>query len=105
MLEIYKVSENFPKSEMYSLTTQIRRAALSAVANIAESQGRYHDAETVHFLFNARGSAEEVRSLLFAARDIPTIKLENHIFEELNEGYSNLIKGINKFITVLRKTN
>ena len=103
MLEIYEITQGFPKSEAYSLTSQLRRAALSVPANIAESQGRYHDAETVHFLFNARGSAEEVRSLLMAARDIPGIRLEPKVLDELNQNYLSLIKGINRFVSVLRE--
>lgn len=103
MLKVYKVTRGFPKSERYGLISQLRRAALSVPANIAEGHGRYHYAESIHFLFNARGSAEEVRSHLMAAKDIPSIKLKSSVFEQLNEDYIGLIKGINGFIKAKRK--
>ena len=102
MLKIYEITEDFPKSELYNLVVQLRRAALSVPANIAEAQGRFHDAETIHFMFNARGSCEEVRSHLVAAKDLPQVKLSSQLFEELNSGYINLIKGINGYIRFLK---
>lgn len=102
MLEIYSTTKDFPKSEIYSLTSQLRRAALSVPANIAEAHGRYHDAETIHFLFNARGSAEEVRSLLYAAKDITEISLTKAKFDDLNSRYLTLVKGINSFIKAIK---
>lgn len=104
MLRIYGITEDFPKSELYNLVAQLRRAALSVPTNIAEAQGRFHDAETVHFMFNARGSCEEVRSLLMAARDLHLLKPQD--FEELNREYINLVKGINGYIRFIKtKTN
>lgn len=73
MLLIYDVTSSFPKEETFNLTSQLRRSALSVPANIAEANGRYHYAETIHFLYNARGSAEEVRSHLQAALDLKFI--------------------------------
>lgn len=103
MLRVYEITEKFPKTEFYNLTSQLRRAALSVCANIAEAHGRHHYAETIHFLFNARGSAEEVRSLLMAARDLSQAKLDLKTFEELNLEYIGLIKGINGFIRSTKK--
>lgn len=100
MLKIYEVSSNFPKEETYSLTSQVRRAALSVPANIAEANGRYHYAETIHFLYNARGSAEEVRNFLKASLDLRFINKEQ--YQELEKGYEGLIKGINSFIKSIR---
>ena len=102
MLEIYNITKDFPKSEIYSLTSQLRRAALSVPANIAEAHGRYHDAETIHFLFNARGSAEEVRSLLYASRDITEVRLSKPKFDDLNQRYLKLIRGINSFVRTIK---
>src|SRR3989344_9683354 len=96
MLKIYDLSGNFPKEEVYNLVSQIRRASLSVPANIAEAQGRYHYAETIHFLYNARGSAEEVRSLLTAAKDLSFISKNE--YQELETAYLGLVKGINSFI-------
>ena len=100
MLHVYKLTNSFPKEESFSLTSQIRRAALSVSANIAEAQGRYHDAETIHFIYNARGSAEEVRSHLAASVDLAYISKKE--FDKLEEEYLGLIKGINSFIRAIK---
>ena len=100
MLHVYKLTNSFPKEESFSLTSQIRRAALSVSANIAEAQGRYHDAETIHFIYNARGSAEEVRSHLTASVDLDYISKKD--FDKLEEEYLGLIKGINSFIKSIK---
>src|SRR3989344_2879905 len=101
MLKVYKITSAFPKEETYNLISQLRRAALSVPANIAEAHGRYHYAETIHFLYNARGSAEEVRSLLIAARDLKFISKDEYKYLETE--YEGLIKGINSFIKTLRE--
>lgn len=101
MLHVYKLTNIFPKEESFNLTSQIRRAALSVSANIAEAQGRYHDAETIHFLYNARGSAEEVRSHLTASVDLAYISKKD--FNKLEEEYVGLIKGINSFIKSIKQ--
>src|SRR5258708_5826850 len=60
--EIYRITEKFPKHEMYGLAAQIRRAAVSVPSNIAEGQGRSFDKEFGHFLSNAQGSLMEVET-------------------------------------------
>ncbi len=62
--DIYKKTESFPKEERYGLTSQIRRAAVSIPANIAEGAGRYSSKEFAHFLSNAQGSASELETEL-----------------------------------------
>ena len=101
MLKVYQLTVSFPKEETFNLISQLRRAALSVPANIAEAHGRYHYAETIHFLYNARGSAEEVRSLLIASRDLKFISKDEYKYLETE--YEGLIKGINSFIKTLRK--
>lgn len=63
-LEIYRISKFFPKDELYGLTSQVRRAAVSIVANIAEGASRQHKKDYLNFLFNARGSIAELECLL-----------------------------------------
>ena|SRR5215813_11168298 len=59
-IEVYQITKDFPREELYGLTSQIRRAASSIPANIAEGQGRRLTGEFQHFLGNARGSLLEL---------------------------------------------
>src|SRR5205807_1653551 len=61
---IYKLSKHFPKEEMYGLTSQVRRAAVSVPSNIAEGKGRISDRELTQFLCHARGSLFEIETQL-----------------------------------------
>jgi four helix bundle protein len=70
VLAIYKLSEDFPKSEIYTLTSQLRRAAISVPANIAEGFKRKGKPDKVRFLNVAQASLEECRYYLILARDL-----------------------------------
>ena len=61
-IRTYKLTEGFPKSENYGLSAQVRRAAVSAVSNIAEGQGRVTSGEFQQFLGHARGSLLELET-------------------------------------------
>jgi four helix bundle protein len=63
----YKITEHFPREERFGLTSQLRRASVSVVANIAEGNGRLHRAEYVRHLSIARGSLLEAEALLYTA--------------------------------------
>lgn len=65
--DVYKSSEKFPKEERYGLTGQIRRAAVSIPANLAEGAGRRSPKEFAHFLSNSQGSASELETELIIA--------------------------------------
>jgi four helix bundle protein len=69
-LDTYRVTAAFPRGEMYGLTSQLRRAAASIGANIAEGCGRRSDGEMCRFLQIARGSASEVEYHVLLARDL-----------------------------------
>ena len=64
VLTVYKLTREFPKEELYGITNQIRRAAVSVPANIAEGKGRNHKKEYVQFLFLAKGSLYELITLI-----------------------------------------
>ncbi|MGZ3502049.1 MAG: four helix bundle protein [Gemmatimonadaceae bacterium] len=69
-LEVYRITESFPRSERFGLTSQLRRAAVSVPCNIAEGHARSTRGEFRNFLSIARGSAIEVEVQLFLAEQI-----------------------------------
>jgi four helix bundle protein len=68
--EIYRHTGGFPKHELYGLSQQIRRAAVSVPSNIAEGKGHHSDKEFVHFLLHARGSLLEIQTQLLIAQEL-----------------------------------
>ncbi len=66
----YKATELFPKHELYGMTSQIRRAAVSVASNIAEGKGHRSDREFLHFLFHARGSLFELETQILLAQQL-----------------------------------
>lgn len=59
---VYKITKSFPNEELYGLTNQIRRSAVSVPSNIAEGVGRQSNKETIHFIYIAKGSLQEVET-------------------------------------------
>ncbi len=70
VLNVYRLTARFPNNELYGLTSQMRRAAVSIPANIAEGFGRRGDLEKARFYIIAHSSLEEVRYYLMLARDL-----------------------------------
>ena len=101
-LKIYKSTESFPKHEIYGLTGQIRRAAISIPCNIAEGCVKNSDADFARFLDIAIGSASEVECQLLPARDLKY--LEKQKYQELNNEIVEIKRMLTSFIKTLRKT-
>jgi len=93
--EIYKVTEGFPKSEMYGLTQQMRRAAVSIPSNIAEGAARNSIKEFQQFLSVAQGSIAELETQLFIAVNLKFIKSVDNLLRELDE-ISKMLLGLSK---------
>lgn len=83
VLAVYRATESFPKHERYGLTSQTRRAAISAPANIAEGSARRGAKEFRRFIDIARGSLSELEYLLRLARDLAM--LSQQAYEKLGE--------------------
>lgn len=101
LMEIYEISLRFPREEVFSLTSQIRRSANSIIANIAEAHGRYYFADKVRILYISRSEIEETQSHLRVALGRKYISEEK--FSDLDLRYENLNKKINQYITYLRR--
>lgn len=95
---IYRVTDKFPKSEMYSLTTQIRRSVVSIPSNITEGHSRGHK-EFIQFLKIAFGSGAELETQLLIANKIKY--LTDSEFEDLNLRLSEIMKMLNRLINSL----
>jgi len=72
--EVYRVTVGFPRDEIYGLTSQLRRAAVSIFSNIAEGCGRRTSKDFVGFLYNAMGSIREVESQLMFSNGLGYLK-------------------------------
>jgi len=81
LLLIYRETKKFPKEEMFCLSSQMRRAALSVTSNIAEGFGRQGLKEKIQFYYLAQGSLTELKNQILAAKDIGYINKE--ILKEL----------------------
>ncbi len=99
---VYALTKDFPKREIYGLTSQMRRSAVSIPSNIAEGFMRQHKLEIIQFLFISLGSCSELHTQLVIAKELGFISDEqlkhittNHLFY-VSKMLRNLIKSLKK---------
>jgi four helix bundle protein len=99
-LNIYKVTADFPRGELYGLTNQLRRSGASIPANIAEGCGRQSDADFSRFLQMAMGSASELEYHLLLSHDLEI--LNDSDFEKLSKETVEVKQMLTSFIKKLK---
>lgn len=100
VMSVYKIAKSFPKEELFGLTSQFRRAAVSIPANIAEGYKKRGKAEKVRYFNISEGSLEECKYYLILTRDLgyAVTEKENDLAEEVSKllnAYSNKILASN----------
>ncbi|MGG1924302.1 four helix bundle protein [Chryseobacterium cucumeris] len=98
--EIYRTTEAFPKDEIYGLTSQIRRAAVSIPSNIAEGNSRRSKPDYSQFLKISRGSCAEVETQLIISKNLKFLNENEHL--KLNEKIIEISKMLNGLINSLQ---
>jgi four helix bundle protein len=92
---VYRLTQSFPKEELFGLTSQLRRSAVSIPSNIAEGAARTGRREFAQFLNVARGSLSELETQLLIASDLGYVGLDNPILDIVDR-VSKLITGLHK---------
>ncbi len=99
-VEVYRYTECFPKTEIYGLTSQMRRAAVSIASNIAEGQGRLTKGEFTQFLGHARGSLLELRTQSEIALELSLIEQDK--FVQIETDSQEVLRALNGLIESLK---
>jgi four helix bundle protein len=97
---IYTITKKFPKEEIYGLTSQLRRAAVSVACNIAEGQARNSTGEFKQFLGVSRGSLAETETLILLSNDLNLISsAELEEITKITDEVSKLLSGLLKSLS------
>ena len=99
VVEIYKLTKNFPESELYGLTSQMRRAAISIPSNIAEGSRRSSRKDYKNFLYNAFGSASELETQIEITKSLEFGKNLN--FQIIDDLLNEVLKMLNVMLSKL----
>ena len=99
--KIYMLTRNFPKEELYGLTNQIRRAAVSVPSNIAEGSGRNSSKELLQFLYYATGSLSELETQLIISHNLGY--LSNEQKQDIDTVFGNIFRMLSGLIQSLKK--
>lgn len=99
--DVYELTKKYPKSEMYGLTSQIRRSVISISSNIAEGAGRQSQKEFIQFLNIAKGSCYELETQLLISQNLNFITKDE--YQNLEDKLVKIEKMIYAFIKKLAK--
>ena len=100
-LDIYRTTTQFPRHELYGLSQQLRRAAVSVPSNIAEGKGHRSDREFGHYLLHARGSLLEVQTQVMIAKELQYISNEDA--QRLLASSDAIGRSLNSLINSIRE--
>ena len=108
VVDIYEKTKLFPKEELYGLTSQLRRAAVSVATNIAEGASREHRREYLQFLYIARGSINETKYLVHLGKKLGYINKRDYetlhgLSEEASKTLHGLITSVKKEASLVSK--
>jgi four helix bundle protein len=97
--KVYEFTKAFPAEERFGLTSQIRRAAVSVPANIAEGAARQHNKEFLQFLFVAQGSTSELETELLIAQKLGYLNEARYLelYQEINT-IARMLVGLSKHV-------
>jgi four helix bundle protein len=98
---VYKLTRNFPKEEVFALTSQVKRASVSVPSNIAEGFGRRTDKSFNHFLNISRGSLNELETQLIIAKELEFI-VDFNLYDEVILMIEEEAKMINAFAKTIK---
>ncbi|MBU1179490.1 four helix bundle protein [Patescibacteria group bacterium] len=98
VLEVYKITKDFPKDELYCLVSQMRRAAISVVANIVEGSKRVSNKDRLHFHVMANASLEELKYYFLLSYEL------KYINKEKGEELTNQAREVGRMLTGLSKS-
>jgi four helix bundle protein len=99
---IYTLTKDFPQEELYGLTSQMRRAAISIPSNIAEGFRRFHKKEYIQFLYTALGSSAELETQILISLDLKYFS--NNISDDLCEKIDHFSRMTNSLIQKLKNS-
>ncbi len=99
--DVYAVVATFPAHERYGLSDQIRRAAISVPANIAEGQARFYARDFLHRLRIARGSLAEMHTLLVIAEQLGYLNQDT--CHELEQKLAGIARPLSRLIAIIRR--